>query len=129
MSGTRGPVPVLQKEGDLDITQQVLNALDKSETFKSSEAFPNLPTAQLKAALDRLASRSMVEYATVTVEQVVLEKEGQTIAEQGSHEYKVWKAVSSAGKVAIKELATIVGDAAKFGQGTAMKVIYSRQYA
>lgn len=121
MPGQRGPVPVPLKENGRDLTQQILDVLDEKSTFKSEEQFPDVAQILLKAALDRLASRSMVEYETINKENVVLEKEGQSIAENGSHEFIVWQAVDKAGKVAIKDLGTVAGNSSKFGQGTAMK--------
>lgn len=50
-------------------------------------------------------------------------KEGQSIAQEGSHEYKVWDAVRQKGKISIKELPKVVGaDSAKVGQGNAFKL-------
>jgi phenylalanyl-tRNA synthetase alpha chain len=46
----------------------------------------------------------MVEYKTNDKEQVVLTSESEGIVANGSHEFKVWKAVKEAGKIAIKEL-------------------------
>ena len=105
MVGTRGPVPVPLRDGDRDVTQQILDMLDEKPELNSSSDFPQLPQAEIKAALDRLASRSMIEYKTEDKEEVVLTKEGQTICDEGSHEFKVWSAVSSKGKIPVKELA------------------------
>jgi phenylalanyl-tRNA synthetase alpha chain len=64
----------------------------------------------------------MVEYQAKDTEQVGLTPEAEEIVEKGSHEYRVFEAVKSAGKVAIKELPKIVGaDSAKVGQGNAFK--------
>jgi phenylalanyl-tRNA synthetase alpha chain len=115
-------VPVPLKENGRDLTQQILDVLDEKNTFKSEEQFPDVAQIPIKAALDRLASRSMVEYTVINKENVVLEKEGQSIADTGSHEFIVWQAVQKAGKLAIKELPSVVGASSKFGQGTAMKV-------
>jgi phenylalanyl-tRNA synthetase alpha chain len=89
----------------VDVPQQVLDKLDEKETLNSTEDFPNTPQVELKAALDRLASRSMVAYKQITEDHVVLDKEGQTICDEGSPEYRVWDTVRSKGKVGIKELA------------------------
>lgn len=121
MPGARGPVPIPLKENGRDLTQQILDVLDEKSTFKSKEQFPNVAQIPLKAALDRLASRSMVAYETVNTENIVLEKEGESIATNGSHEWIVWNAVKSAGKVAIKELGTVAGNSSKVGQGISMK--------
>lgn len=121
MPGVRGPVPVPLKENARELTQQILDVLDEKNTFQSEEQFPNVAQIPLKGALDRLSSRSLVAYETVNAENIVLEKEGESIAANGSHEWIVWNAVKSAGKVAIKELGTVAGNSSKFGQGTAMK--------
>lgn len=96
------PVP-LETQGR-DLTQQILDLLDTKQPLQSNEDFPAISQAEIKAALDRLASRSMVEYKTLDSEQVLLTPEAESIVENGSHEYKVWKAVKDAGKVSIKEL-------------------------
>lgn len=120
MPGQRGPVPVL--DGNRDVTQEILYALDEHDIIETSETFPHVPQTELKSAMDRLASRSMVVYETHDSEVPVLSAEGQTIAEEGSHEYKVWDAVRRKGKVSIKELPKVVGaDSAKVGQGNAFK--------
>lgn len=104
MPGTRGPVPVPLQTGSRDLTLEILKQLDSREPFKSQDAFPDIPQAEIKAALDRLASRSMVQYDTTDREVVVLTEEGEQIAKDGSHEYKVWRAVQESGKLHIKEL-------------------------
>lgn len=121
MPGVRGPVPVPLKENGRDLTQQILDVLDEKSSFKSDEQFADISQIPLKAAIDRLSSRGMVVYETQNAENVVLEKEGLEIASNGSHEYNVWKAVKEAGKIAIKELSTVAGNSARFGQGGAMK--------
>lgn len=122
MPGQRGPVPVPLKEGTRDFTQEILDTLDqKDEPLVTSTTFPDIPRNEIKAALDRLASRSMVTYMTQDEEQVLLTPEGKEICETGSHEYKVWDAVQRSGKLEMKDLVTLVGPSAKIGQGTAMK--------
>ncbi|TID19551.1 phenylalanyl-tRNA synthetase-like protein alpha chain [Venturia nashicola] len=121
MPGARGPVPVPLKENGRDLTQQILDVLDEKNSFASELQFPDVGPIPLKAAIDRLSSRQLISYETNNAENIVLEKEGTEIASNGSHEYIVWKAVKEAGRVAIKELATVAGNSAKFGQGGAMK--------
>lgn len=104
MTGTRGPVPVPLETQGRNLTQEVLDLLDTKETLQSNEDFPAVPQRDIKAALDRLASRSMVEYKTLDKEQVILTPESEGIVASGSHEFKVWKAVKEAGKIAIKDL-------------------------
>lgn len=104
MPGTRGPVPVPLQTETRDLTLDILATLQDQEPFKSQDVFPDTPQAEIKAALDRLASRSMVTYETNDREAVILTAEGQQIANEGSHEYKVWKAVQENGKLSLKEL-------------------------
>jgi phenylalanyl-tRNA synthetase alpha chain len=106
--GTRGPVPVPLKTEEHNVTQDVLDLLDSKQPLQTSEDFPSIPQAEIKAALDRLASRSMVEYQAHDSEQVLLTAEAESIVADGSHEFKVWKAVKDAGKVPIKEIAVCI---------------------
>ena len=123
MPGTRGPVPVMaQANGVQDLTSQILSTLDSRETIDTAETFPQASQAEVKAALDRLASRGMVQYETNDTEQVVLTGEGQQICDEGSHEWKVWEAVKSKGRIPIKDLEKVVGPSAKIGQGNAFKL-------
>jgi phenylalanyl-tRNA synthetase alpha chain len=82
----------------------VLDVLDKKSPFHTSDDLASVSQKDIKAALDRLASRSMVTYETKDSEQVLLTPESEDIVANGSHEYRVWKAVKEAGKVPIKEL-------------------------
>ena len=104
MPGTRGPVPVPLVEGGRDLTQQVLDVLENTDPLHTNVEFPDVSQREIKAALDRLASRSMLTYDTQEAEQVLLTAEGQTICDEGSHEYKVWDVVQQKGKVPLKEL-------------------------
>ena len=101
--GTRGPVPVPFESQNRNLTQEVLHLLD-TKPLQSSEDFPSIPQRDIKAALDRLASRSMIQYETKNSEQADLTEEGEAIVAEGSHEYKVWDAIRQAGKIPIKEL-------------------------
>lgn len=102
--GTRGPVPVPLETQNRNVTQEVLDILDTKSPFHTSEELESIPQKDIKAALDRLASRSMVTYETKDSEQATLTKEAEDIVESGSHEYRVWSAVKKEGKIAIKEL-------------------------
>jgi phenylalanyl-tRNA synthetase alpha chain len=104
MPGTRGPVPVPLESQNRNLTQDVLDLLDTKDTLHTNEDFPASPQAEIKAALDRLASRSMVEYKSLNSDRVALTPESQDIVERGSHEFRVWKAIKEAGNVSIKEL-------------------------
>ncbi|PYI13528.1 hypothetical protein BO86DRAFT_459509 [Aspergillus japonicus CBS 114.51] len=107
-----------------DMTKPILDALSASDaSILSSEAFPSTPSLNIKAALDRLASRQMVEYDTIEKEIIVLTPEGEEIATNGSHEAKVFQAVLAAlDGLKIGDLPGVVGkDTAKVGQGNAFK--------
>lgn len=122
MPGQRGPVPVPLHDGGRNLTQEVLDLLDTKEPILTNEDFPSIPQNEIKAALDRLGSRQMLVYETQDSELVLLTSEGQTICDEGSHEYKVWDAVQQRGKLPLKELPQIVGaETAKVGQGNAFK--------
>lgn len=96
------PVP-LETEGR-NLTQEVLDKLDTKDTLQTNEDFPTISQAEIKAALDRLASRSMVEYKSLNTDKVILTAEAEGIVEGGSHEFRVWKAIKERGSVTIKEL-------------------------
>lgn len=101
MPGTRGPVPVPLHTEARDLTLDILRQLEHEDPLKCPS---DVSQAEVKAALDRLASRSMVTYETNDREVVLLTGEGEQIANEGSHEYKVWKAVHDGGKLSLKEL-------------------------
>lgn len=122
MPGTRGPVPVPLHDGTRDVTQQILDALEGEASLETATKFPNIPQAEIKAALDRLASRQMLQYTTNDREQVLLTPEGQTICDSGSHEYKVWDAVRKAGKLEMKEL-IVCGDMTALQGWTTVRLI------
>jgi len=123
MPGTRGPVPVpLETKQNGDLTQQVLDLLDTKEPLQTNEDFPKVAQAVIKAALDRLASRSMIVYQSKDEEKVLLTREAEGIVESGSHELKVWRVVKERGSVGVKELPGIVGaEIASIGQGNGFK--------
>ena len=107
-----------------DLAVQVLQALDKSAPLHSAEAFPEVAFAEIKAALDKLASRDMVAYETLEREEALLEPEGELIAEKGSHEARVFEALRAAVEgLSMQELEAAVGDKGytKIGQGKAFK--------
>lgn len=106
MPGQRGAVPVPLKDGQTDVTRLILDTLATSDTtpLVTSVTFPSIPRNDIKAALDRLASRSMVEYDTKDTEIVLLTQEGKEICDEGSHEWKVWHAVHERGKLEMKDL-------------------------
>lgn len=107
-----------------DLATRVLLALSQKDPLLSAESFPESPFQDIKAALDRLASRSMVTYETIEREEVTLEAEGQQIAEHGSHEARVFEALRQAVEgLSVQELEQTIGDknVTKMGQGRAFK--------
>lgn len=120
MPGTRGPVPVpvTTNGGDQDLTLQILHAVGQQPDIQTSDTFPNAPSTDIKAALDRLSSRSMIEYEQHTAEEIALTAEGRQIADEGSHEFKVWDAVRQQGRLSLKDPA-LASKSAKIGQGKA----------
>lgn len=107
-----------------DMTDQVLRGLNESSPLLSNEAFPNASFVDLKAALDRLSLREMVQYETLNLEEVLLEPEGEQIVTNGSHEARVFEALRSAVEgLTVQELEKTIGDktVTKLGQGKAFK--------
>jgi phenylalanyl-tRNA synthetase alpha chain len=107
-----------------DLTKAVLDALHESDApILSTDAFPSIPPATVKGALDRLETREMVKFETINTDVITLTPEGEEIAANGSHEAKVFAVVVAAmDGLKITELPGIVGkDNAKVGQGNAFK--------
>jgi phenylalanyl-tRNA synthetase alpha chain len=107
-----------------DLPSEVLQALSKSDPISSTEAFPDIPFKSIKAALDRLASRSMITYEQVEREEAFLEPEAEIIVTHGSHEARVFEAVRQAvDGLSIQDLEGKIGDktVTKLGQGKAFK--------
>ncbi|RDL36663.1 Class II aaRS and biotin synthetase [Venustampulla echinocandica] len=109
-------------QGDLPI--EILQALSQNSPILSSEAFPSYKSTEVKGALDRLGSRSMVTYDTIEREEPLLEPEAVGIAANGSHEARVFEALHKAmDGLTVSELEAAVGDknVVKVGQGKAFK--------
>ncbi len=107
-----------------DLTSEVLQALSKADPILSTETFADVPFESIKAALDRLASRSMVTYEQVEREEAFLEPEAEVIVSHGSHEARVFEAVRQAlDGLSIQDLESQIGDktVTKLGQGKAFK--------
>ncbi|TFA98953.1 Phenylalanine-tRNA ligase alpha subunit [Trichoderma ghanense] len=107
-----------------DLAHEVLRALANTDQILSTEAFPKVPFETLKAALDRLSSRSMVVYEQIERQEAVLEPEAEQIVQHGSHEARVFEAVHKAlGGLSIQDLETTIGDknVTKVGQGKAFR--------
>jgi phenylalanyl-tRNA synthetase alpha chain len=108
----------------VDLTSEILHALSDKDPVLSAETFPQVPFGSIKAALDRLASRSMVTYEQVEREEATLEPEAEVIVSHGSHEARVFEAVREAlDGLSIQDLESKVGDktVTKVGQGKAFK--------
>jgi len=107
-----------------DLPSEILLALSKSDPILSSEAFHSHKSADVKGALDRLGSRSMITYDTIEREEAVLEPEAVEIEANGSHEARVFEALRTAVEgLTVSELEKAVGDknVVKVGQGKAFK--------
>ncbi|CCA73331.1 probable FRS2-phenylalanine--tRNA ligase beta chain, cytosolic [Serendipita indica DSM 11827] len=116
------------------IQHLILETLDKHNVIKDTRELvlpgESKPAATQEAqlaiiaALNSLQSRNMVVYQAHEVLSYSLTPEGEQIATQGSHEARVWAALSEKGgePVSIKDLKSKVGDeSAKVGQGRAFK--------
>ena len=108
------------------MTSQVLQVLNSSDgPVLTSDAFPNATFVTVKSAVDKLRSREFILAEQIDRLQLVLTKEGQDIAENGSNGARVFEAVRQALQgLQIKDLPAAVGDAnvAKFGQGDAFRL-------
>ncbi len=107
-----------------DLAPEVLQALSASDPILSSEAFPDVAFTDVKGALDKLSSRSMVSYKVIEREEYVLEPEGEQIAANGSHEARVFEALRQAvDGLSVADLEKAVGDktVTKLGQSKAFK--------
>jgi len=107
-----------------DLLSDILQALSTADHILSSEALPSYKSADIKGALDSLASRFMVTYDTIDREEAILEPEAEGIAEHGSHEARVFEALRQAlDGLTIPELDAAVGDktVSKLGQGKAFR--------
>ena len=108
-----------------DLPSEILQALSKKDPILSTETFPSIKSTDLKGALDRLASRSMITYETIDREEAILEAEAVGIADNGSHEARVWEKVRNSKEgLTIQELEAAIGDknVVKVGQGKAFKL-------
>lgn len=107
-----------------DLTLDILQKLDKTSPIQSQEAFPQFSFGELKAALDRLASRSMVTYEQIEKDEPILEAEAEQIVANGSHEARVFEALRQAVEgLSVQDLEKTIGDknVTKVGQGKAFK--------
>ncbi|KIY74132.1 hypothetical protein CYLTODRAFT_364504 [Cylindrobasidium torrendii FP15055 ss-10] len=113
------------------LQQLVLDVLDREGSIKDTRTLTlpgsNEPDASSDAqitilgALNSLSSREMIKYDAHEVFTHVLTAEGAAIVKDGSHEARVWNALSST-PVPAADLKKLVGDeTAKVGQGRAFK--------
>ncbi|KAI5125060.1 hypothetical protein M0805_007483 [Coniferiporia weirii] len=119
----------------MEVQELILKTLDSKSSIKDTRDLvlpgDSLPAISQDAqlvilgALNSLLSREMITYTTQEIHSHVLTQEGAHIALEGSHEARVWAALSSKGEgkpVTVKELKETVGDeTAKVGQGNAFK--------
>lgn len=110
------------------LQQTILNALDKDGSIQDTRELQLVngqaigpaheDQMQVKAALDSLSVREMVTSTQNQVEKLALTQEGEQMASEGSHEYKVWAACPAT----MKDLQAKLGaDVAKVGQLNAFK--------
>ncbi|KAK0733871.1 tRNA synthetase class II core domain-containing protein [Lasiosphaeria miniovina] len=107
-----------------DLALEILAALSESSPILSAKTFPKSTFTEIKAALDRLASREMTKYDTLEREEYTLEPEGEQIAANGSHEARVFEALRQAmDGLTVQEIEKAIGDKsiAKLGQSKAFK--------
>lgn len=112
----------MASSGDLTLT--ILHTLDKTSPIQSQDAFPQTSFNELKAALDRLASRSMVTYEQLEKDQLALEAEAEQIVANGSHEARVFDVLSKhMDGLSVQDLEKEIGDknVTKLGQGKAFR--------
>lgn len=97
--------------------------MSKKDPILSAEAFPDVSFEQMKSAVDRLATRSMVMHEQVEREVAILEPEAEAIVAHGSHEVRVFEVVRKMGGLSIQDLEKEIGDktVAKLGQGKAFR--------
>ncbi|ORY92369.1 tRNA synthetases class II core domain (F)-domain-containing protein [Syncephalastrum racemosum] len=105
----------------------VLTTLERESCIPNSKDLKTvngdaLDQLSLLGVLNSLKSKEMVDYEAIDVEIWTLTEEGQQVAKQGSHEARVFEAIPAGEEgMPISELQSILGDAAKVGQGKAFK--------
>ncbi|KAI9225869.1 MAG: tRNA synthetases class II core domain (F)-domain-containing protein [Piptocephalis tieghemiana] len=115
-----------------DIKAHILQVLDTSSCIPDTKDLPPPPNCQdqsepldqlvILGALNSLADKEMVQYSTLEKEIWILSKEGQEIADTGSHEAKVFHAIPAGPEgLEMADLTAKLGAAAKIGQGKAFK--------
>ncbi|KAI8149710.1 tRNA synthetases class II core domain (F)-domain-containing protein [Fennellomyces sp. T-0311] len=105
----------------------VLTTLDRENEIQDSKDLKTVagePLEQLAllGVLNSLKSKEMVDYSAIDRELWTLSKEGEQVAEQGSHEARVFEAIPiGAEGIPMSEVQAILGKAASIGQGKAFK--------
>jgi phenylalanyl-tRNA synthetase alpha chain len=105
----------------------ILEQLDQQGDIADTRNIANLPDAAtsqtaIKAALDSLKVREMVEYTQHNIDWLDLSEEGQAMAQSGSHEFRVWAALDPEQPRDAKYLQAQLGkDVATAGQLNAFK--------
>ena len=103
----------------MELPDEILEKLSHKELLTSAD-LPDLPFNTIKSALDTLGSRELIHYQQIDKEEALLTEEGLHIANEGSHEAKIYNAVKAAtGGLKIQDLPK--GKDAAFGQGAALK--------
>ncbi|KAI8056984.1 tRNA synthetases class II core domain (F)-domain-containing protein [Syncephalis plumigaleata] len=105
-----------------EIQQLVLTTLDHDGEIADSQYLGVPDQLELLGVLNSLMSNEIVNYQPIEREVWQLTEEGRDIAENGSHEAKVFYAVPQGDKgISIAELQALLGPTAKIGQGQAFK--------
>lgn len=106
-----------------DLQLSILQRLDETGNIASSaEAFPAVESRAFQAALNSLQARSMVTYKATEREVWSLTAEGEEIAREGSHEYRLLEEViKSMEGLAISKVDEVMGANGKVAQGRAFK--------
>lgn len=107
-----------------DLPNDILQALSTNDHILSSDAFPKQSSTDLQAALLSLASKEMITYDTINRDEWTLLPEAEGIAQNGSHEARIFDALSKAvDGLSLADLEAAVGDknVVKFGQGKGRK--------
>ncbi|KAG9306608.1 hypothetical protein G9A89_004805 [Geosiphon pyriformis] len=102
-------------------TLEIQGSIKDTKTLVNSEG-KTFDSFKILGALNSLVDKEMVKYETIEGEIWTLTAEGKEIADSGSHEAKVFEAIP-VGKegISISKLQTLLGEAAKIGQGKAFK--------
>ncbi|GAP87526.1 putative phenylalanyl-tRNA synthetase alpha chain [Rosellinia necatrix] len=117
-------IPIRDGPPASDLALSILQELSTKDSLLSIVDLADVPSQTVKAAVDRLASRSMIVYEQIDSQEPKLEPEAEAIVAQGSHEVRVFEAVRNApGGLAVPAIEKALGDAtyAKVGMGIAFR--------